>query len=437
MNEEAECLDMSTTKIGVLHPVRLALVIPTRHRADLCLLAVDSVRRQSAPCVRLVVSENSGADENRSSLSSRLPSDVELLIPDDELSMSAHWEWALQETELRLRPTHIAFLTDRMVFRNDCLMKLVHLVERHPCEIISYGQNWVDDYDESAVRIGGYRGDGRLYAMDSRSILGDTASGRHEQGYWLLPKMLNSVTPVDVFSEMRKETGHVFASVAPDLYFAYRVLAMRDQFLCVNESFIVDHTRRRSTGLSFVTGSASRDGDDFRAFTPVSRWETPFPTVTTIGNAVFHEYGVVRKLAPPGRFPPVDAVALRSILLRDAGALVDVSVANEIRLRLGASAELPPRSQHRLGRMSRQALSLLRHPRRVLGWRVTYWHLPGGLLRQLYRLLPGGTFASSSDALSVARSRPHRSIRRRRPPSGARWQSKSVSKMRIFVRLSR
>jgi hypothetical protein len=387
---------------------RLAIVIPTRNRSDLCLAAIESVNRQRHPSVQLVVSENSGPGDVRSNLLRALPRDVEILLPDSELAMTDHWEWALRETERRFNPTHISFLTDRMVFRDGALRSLLRAVADHPGEVISYNHDMVEDWDSSSVRINAYRGDGRLYRMGSHSILKDTAAGRFFQ--WPLPRMLNCVAPVELFAEMRAVAGHVFGSVSPDFYFGYRVLSQRETFLCLNQSLLVHRGLRRSNGHSIVTGVVSKDAEDFRGMVDFGTWQTPFPEVTTLGNAIFHEYAIVRALTGSDRFPPLDAEGVRSALLRDAELLVNADLASNIRQRLAA----PPPSEPTRN-IATRVVGVVRHPRESVGWHLFYRSIPRSLQRWVHRVFPKGRFGSPDEALVVARARPRTRVVRSHP----------------------
>jgi hypothetical protein len=320
--------------------------------------------------------------------------------------MSDHWDWALEQTEQQFCPTHVAFLTDRMVFRDGTLPLLHDLITTHPEEVIAYNHDGIDDMDATSVRLQAYSGDGHVYRMDSRSILRTTAAGDPFQ--WALPRMLNCVVPRTVFTQLRDASGHVFSSVSPDYYFGYRVLGIRDDFLCVNHSLIAAHSSRRSNGHSTKTGVFSPDAQDFRSRTNIGNWRTPFPEVDTVSNSVLHEYAVVRGMGNADRFPPLSEVAVRELLLQDADAMIDRDRASAVRTELGASNGAVKPSGVRI--VARRVASALSHPGRSLGPRTSYKVLPPATARLLQPILPGGVFKNANDALVVARARPRRAV---------------------------
>jgi hypothetical protein len=388
---------------------------------------VASVLHQKTPDVTVIVSENSGPGLDRSTVVAALPPDLELLVPDSELAMSDHWNWALEQVEQRFRPTHVTFLTDRMIFKDDSLSLLAELIGSHPDEVITYNHDRVDDWNQHKVRLSAYSGDGYVYVMDSRSVLQMTASGQPYQ--WTLPRMLNCVVPIEVFAEMRSEVGHVFASISPDFYFGSRVLALRDTFLSLNYSLLAHHSSLRSNGNSLATGVVSGDARDFRKRTSLAKWNTPFPDVDTLGNAILHEYSTVRELTGSDRFPPLDEESVRGVLLSDADAMIDRDVANLVRARVGLNTRpRAPRSMR--GRL----VSALHHPGRTIGPRVTYGPIPLRVAVKFQRVLPGGVFRSVDDALAVASASPRPVLQPLVPGGTLRRVSRPTSRARISAR---
>src|SRR4051794_20489438 len=97
--------------------VRLAVAIPTRNRAALAALAVESVLRAANGAVTVVVSDNSTEPDELERLKSYcagLPDGaVHYARPPEPLPMDAHWEWLRALALREVAPTHLAYLTDR------------------------------------------------------------------------------------------------------------------------------------------------------------------------------------------------------------------------------------------------------------------------------------------------------------------------------------
>jgi hypothetical protein len=391
--------------------VRLVVVIPTRHRPDLCRLAADSVARQMTGDTAVMVSDNSGSGHYRSELEANMPSGVQVVGTTDELAMAEHWEWALQQAEDRLRPTHVAFLTDRMIFRDGALHALSDVLASHPDEVVTYNHDGIDNWDPTRVLLQAYVGDGSTYRIDVAQLLDATASGHPV--HWSLPRMLNCAVPVTLLAELRAQHGHVFSSISPDYYFGYRVAATRATFLCVNHSLITAHSSRKSNGNSFRIGVETTESRDFRQRSAVGAWKTPYPHLDTVSNAIFHEYSVVRDLTGSDRFPPLCAPGVREQLLRDAGEMIDEDAAARIRAELGL-VEAPRGSLvHTVRRRARTAAS---HPGRSLGPRISYKVVPVRAARPLQSVFPGGIFGTMDAAIEVARAEPRSATHAALPP---------------------
>src|SRR5213079_1148751 len=97
----------------------LAIGIPTRNRAELAITAVDSVLRAGRREVGVVVSDNStdhGEAARLEELCAARGPAVRYLRPPEPLPMAAHWEWLWGAIEHEAGASHVAYLTDRLVF---------------------------------------------------------------------------------------------------------------------------------------------------------------------------------------------------------------------------------------------------------------------------------------------------------------------------------
>ena len=193
------------------------MVVPTRNRPTLALAAVRSVLEQEAD-VRVVVSDNSTdptAVEAVGRACAGLPG-VHYVRPPEPLAMSPHWEWAMETARAVTRPTHVAFLTDRMVFRPGTLDRLRAHAGRHPEHVVSYNHDQVDDTPRP-VRLFQKRGTGRLFlSVPSRLLAERTA---HAVPLVYLPRMLNCVAPGPVLDAVRARFGSLFFFISPDFCF--------------------------------------------------------------------------------------------------------------------------------------------------------------------------------------------------------------------------
>jgi glycosyltransferase involved in cell wall biosynthesis len=178
-----------------LNGPRLTVVVPTRDRAELAVTAVRSVVEQGAR-VRIVVSDNSSVDAEKERLrqTCRELGGVHYVRPAASLPMPQHWEWAMEQARALDDPTHVAFLTDRMVFRPGSLARLLGHLERHPDRVVSYNHDALDDV-RRPVRLFQKRGSDRVFRIPVR-VLVERAARAVPLVY--LPRMLNCAVPTAV-----------------------------------------------------------------------------------------------------------------------------------------------------------------------------------------------------------------------------------------------
>lgn len=281
--------------------------IPTRNRADLAIAAVKSILRSDHPRVAVIVSDNSTEEDERERLrdfcASRGAGAVEYVRPAEPLPMATHWEWLRATIQERVEPTHLTYLTDRMVFTAGALAELMGAIAANPADVISYNHDRVEDA-EVPVQLVQTQWTGRLFDLDARRLLAMSSRGAYGDH---LPRMLNSVGPMAVFDDIQRRFGSVFESVAPDYAFAYRCLAVRDRILYLDRACLIHYGMARSAGVTYLRGRPNEDAAAFQQSLTVARFgKTPEPRFETVANAIFQEYCAAREAAGDDRFPPVD-----------------------------------------------------------------------------------------------------------------------------------
>src|SRR5688572_18148262 len=109
---------------------------------------IDSALRDAPPGVVVVVSDNSTEPGERERLEehcARAGDQVRYVRPPEPLHMPAHWEWLWRTIRESIDPTHVTYVTDRMVLVEGGLAQLVEVVERHPDRVVSYHHDNVND----------------------------------------------------------------------------------------------------------------------------------------------------------------------------------------------------------------------------------------------------------------------------------------------------
>jgi hypothetical protein len=399
--------------------IRLAIGIPTRNRADLAMGAVESVLRSALPNVTVVVSDNSTDEEERERLerfcAQRTDEVVQYVRPPKPLEMAAHWEWLRLTIRRQDRHTHMAYLTDRMVFTEGALNELMSVVEREPERVISYHFDRVEDAEPPAALVQ-TQWTGQVLELDAGRLI--ELSRRGEWGDYL-PRMLNCIAPLSCAAAIEDRYGSVFALVSPDYSFAYRCLATRDTILYLDRACLIEYGMSRSAGISYMRGRFNRDAANFQRELSVHRFgATPEPAFETAANALYQEYCSVRRETGGDRFPPLDR---RSYLTANALSIARIE-----------DPEWRTRMEELLERCGWKRRYGVRHTLNVTLMMAGYFiSHPGALARSVKRQLwdrpPGTPFAyllpriglsprirdelqfdSSADAIAYAAAHPRR-----------------------------
>lgn len=308
----------------------LTVVIPTRNRPLLAAAAVRSVLDSGINSVRIVVSDNSTEIPLREQLrcfcSALPPAQVSYIESGENLSVGAHWEWALHQA-IGATPgvTHITYLTDRMLFKRGMLRAVAKTVERYPNHVITYNHDRVDDTSRP-VRLLRCASTGRLYQLTSSHLLELYARVRFTLA---VPRMLNCVVPMTIVEAVRQRFGTVCESACPDFCFAFRCLEVVDQILFFDQAALIQRALDRSTGESQFRGTPSAEGLDFiRGLGGTKRNDSaPIPEFETLTNLIVNEYCVVKDEANSAKFPEVDRSAYLSAIAGDVRSMANRELA--------------------------------------------------------------------------------------------------------------
>ena len=238
---------------------------------------------------------------------------VQYIQPSTSLTMTDHWEWALGRALECPSVGAVGFLTDRMLFARGELGRVLAALAITPHLALSYNLEYIDDFD-NPVRLLPNEWSGRLLRIPSRSLIHAAARGEAPMS---LPRMLNSVVPRSVLDAIRARFGSVFASVAPDFAFAFRLLVTVESIGYLDRPVLINRANWRSNGMSVLRGIPSSENVDFARLTGSAMYaNTPAPQLQTISNAIFNEYCFVRNEAPD-TFPPLSRLSYLAAIARD------------------------------------------------------------------------------------------------------------------------
>lgn len=387
----------------------LTVLIPTRHRPQLACAAITSVVEQAAGRITVVVSENSDHEADRAIVSTFVSRQdrkvVTYLQAPARLAMPQHWEWALQRAMETSPASHFTVLTDRMVFRPGFLPELLGIADRYFDDMISYNYDKVED-TTARIHLELERWSGRLLAIDAGHVLACASKGVLSHA---LPRMLNTMVPRGILDAVRTRYGSVFASISPDVCFAFRSLALVDRFLYYDKAGLIQYAIGRSQGINYKRGIAAPEVVDFAALLGGSSLDlnaAPVPEFKTMLNSVFHEYAFVKAETSSPKFPDIDRVAYLGAIASDALTMWDRgrtrSVLEQLRRR-GWSWPLMaawfvrkavPAMVHDPGRLVEMLLRPLRQRRhfstaeQAIAWAIGHPRRPTSTLAHQWQLRP-------------------------------------------------
>lgn len=287
--------------------VRLAIIVPTRNRAELAITTVNSILSfYPGDDVKIFISDNS-TDVAESSLldeyASRVDQRVKLIRPKVSSGMTAHWNFAVEHAASELEFTHFTVLTDRMLFKAGSINEIMAVLELFPTDLVSYTYDRILDLSLPAIFTPLPRS-GKLIRIPTAKMLAMSSEMEFPS---CLPRMLNSVCTREHLLELKVRSGQIFSSISPDFNFCYRTLEICRSFLFYDKSMMVNYAQGRSNGASFSRGVMTKDSRDFIEQLGISDMNgcSPLPEISTVGNSIVHEYYAERKLSGSGNFPDV------------------------------------------------------------------------------------------------------------------------------------
>jgi hypothetical protein len=293
----------------------IAAVIPTRHRADLALNAVRSLKDQGVG-IDIYVSDNSASPEPlQTELSGR--DSVTYLRPPAELAMPEHWNWALEQALARSTATHFTVHYDRKFSKPGHWDRLAAIAEAWPDRLIAFPVDHVS-HVPPPLRLWQTPWTGRLYEVATARVAALVASGRVEAMAHCVPVLSNCLVPRPILERIADRFRNYCQSTGPDSAFMSRFLALEQNYLFDDQASGIVYASDRSNGLGYLTGKGG-DFPDFIKTLDDRPWldAAPLPGVSLGQNMLYHEYELVR--AEVGdRLPPLE---LEGVLAELAASL--------------------------------------------------------------------------------------------------------------------
>jgi hypothetical protein len=315
---------------------RLALVIPTRHRASLAINAIRALLAGDEPRLQVFVCDNSANVEEVETLASfcRTFGDSRLVYirPPHDLAMPKNWDWAVREAMRLSDATHFSVHYDRKVTKRGELRKLLDIAQRFPDRVITHSVDFIS-IENGVHHLWQPPYTGKLYEIRTDRVTHLIAQGRVWEMGHAFPILSNCVVPRFVFERVIDRFGDLCDSTGPDAAFCMRFCALFDDFLHLDLPVAVLYAIQRSNGAGYLKGGGTSEFDDFMKMWGDRAWlhAAPLPGLNLGQNMLYHEYELVRAEARE-RFPAID----REAYLCDLGDGLRFVSDPEIHARLSA-----------------------------------------------------------------------------------------------------
>jgi hypothetical protein len=284
--------------------VRIAVVIPTRNRPELALDAVRSLMNQAA-AIEIFISDNCSEPSEDLSALARSNSAVRYLRPARELSMTDHWDWALQQAMSASGASHFTIHYDRRYSYPDAWTQLATVCAGHPDLVVTYSVDSVAD-DPPPLRLWQTPWTGEVFEIETARVAVLVARGQVADAHQAIPILSNALVPRAILQRVIDTFGSICVSTVADACFASRLLAVEQRFLHVDRPVGVNYAPHRSSAMGFLRGGGG-EYEDWRRTLGERPWldASPVPGVSVGQNMFFHEYELVRRVTRD-RLPPLD-----------------------------------------------------------------------------------------------------------------------------------
>lgn len=349
--------------------MKITLVIPTRNRSALAMEAIRSLLGQEGCALEVVVSDNSSSEDDVRRLAEFCGASgharLHYVRPPHAMGHAPHWDWALEQAMARTGGTHFGIHYDRKLWKPRSLRFLCAAAERFPDDVITYSCDTVFT-NGRVVHATHSPATGRLYAIETAQVVRMAAAGAVRDMDTLFPHLLNCITPRPVLERIRAQFGSICDSTGPDAAFAFRLCAAAERYLHLDRSLVVVYAFGVSNGWAYLRRDAGsttlRDYLQLNAGR-LSLDAAPIPGLMLGQNVLFHEYGLVQRVAGTERFPPIDREGYLRELAFGLTLVEDPAVRAELRAvleRHGWREEerprrtLPRRIAARIARMLRR-----------------------------------------------------------------------------------
>ncbi|MCW2992096.1 MAG: pglI 3 [Solirubrobacterales bacterium] len=285
----------------------LTFVVPTRNRAEYARAAVGALLRHPGDDLRVLVSDNSSDEGQAEQLARfcRATGDRRLTyLRSADLTMPAHWDWALEQALARGETSHYSIHYDRKIVKRGGVGSLLEVIAQEPEHVTTYLSDQVISVPGAHV-VWQTPWTGRVHRFESAQVLRCAAAGLISEMGQGFPILSNCAIPGATLEQVRGRFGSICDSTGPDAAFTFRHCALHEEYRHLDRPIAVIYGSERSNGAGYLSGRQT-DYTDFRAGWGDRPWleAAPLPGLDLGWNMLFHEYELVRR-AVGDRLPPL------------------------------------------------------------------------------------------------------------------------------------
>ena len=229
----------------------LSVIIPTRERAETLKYTLATALDQGSRNFEVIVSDNFSQDNTAEVVRSVSDPRIRLINPGRRLSMCDHWDFALE----RASGDYILFIGDDDALVPGSIDKLEASILATHCLAYRWPRPiYVWPMDGKPARVFDLPPATQAREVDLEELAKLVVS----LGGWrypLIPSMYHSVLAKSIPDSIRKRTGRVFHSTAPDVFMSMAVPAFAKTAIDVGYYVSIAGWSEKSNG-----GSSARPG---------------------------------------------------------------------------------------------------------------------------------------------------------------------------------
>jgi len=241
---------------------RVSIVIPTRNRAHLLKVALQSALRQTWQDLEILVSDNyCGNEETSKVFKSFQDSRLRYVRTDRLLAMPDSWDFALSHAQ----GEYVTFLTDDSYLLPFAVERAMAAVEEYRVDLVSwihctyFSPDWVQPSRRNLLYV--VKPPFKTLLLSSQDVLRELFDLRLDLAAHM-PKFLNSICHQRLVARVLQIQGRMFMPSCPDYSAAASLLLNTDQYIFVGWPLMIDGVTPRSIGMTTVFNK----GEAFKEF---------------------------------------------------------------------------------------------------------------------------------------------------------------------------